>query len=194
MRNRQDDMRCDLASIWRECRKAMPDAFVCIAGGAVRDHLIGVEAKDVDVFVGGSVQQVAAAVVAADWTPDLESRESSMECVVGNFVVMGHSVQVMASEKWGSVESVLDIFDWDICRHAYEEGKITSLGNLPSRGMPLELHCVSRPISTMARAARFCARFGMHVEAVTLMQVFAYAVKAVPTRYRELGLKGVTRA
>lgn len=146
------------------------------------------------MFVGGSAHQVAAELVAAGWTWDLESRESSMECVVGNFDVRGHSVQVMASEEWGSVESVLDIFDWDICRHAYEAGTITSLGNLPRRGMPLELHCVSRPMSTMARAARFCARFGMHVEAVTLIQVFAYAVKAVPTRYRELGLKGVTRA
>lgn len=131
-----------------------------VAGGSVRDTLMGRDPKDYDVFViGGDWRE--------DWNSGLEIIDSpewhkSEPNLQRTFRIDGRIVQVMKSES-KDVSGVLDLFDWNVSRFAFDGQdyrQLTPLDDIQP-GKPLKLHRVTYPVSTLRRGFRFSERFSM---------------------------------
>jgi len=140
---------------------------VVIAGGAVRDWLMGREPKDYDVFVLGApdepelFEQVLAGLEPVTML-DFHKSEPFLQ---GTFRFGERIVQVMATPHT-SVDALLDSFDWNVCRFAYDGSTVTDACPVESirAGERLRLHRVTFPVSTLRRGFRFSERFSMRLE------------------------------
>lgn len=140
---------------------------VVIAGGSVRDWLMGREPKDYDVFVLGAPDQSEPFEQAlADLEPvtvlDFHRSEPFLQ---GTFRFGERIVQVMATPHT-SVDALLDSFDWNVCRFAYDGSTVTDVCPVESirPGESLRLHRVTFPVATLRRGFRFSERFSMKLE------------------------------
>lgn len=137
----------------------------CIAGGAVRDTMLGLQPKDYDVFVLGYHKEAVAKMckslnIASDW--DLPAvHPSSKSDLVDDYMVLGNTVQVMAMPYTFTPENLISNFDWNICQFATQGGKLISVGDLPKAGDTLKLVSSKFPASTLERGYRFAKRFDM---------------------------------
>lgn len=142
----------------------------CIAGGAIRDTLLGIQPKDYDLFVLGA-DPAAVLQACVGLTPKISSfttaAPSSPAHIVDNYDVCGQTVQVMVMKKVNTVEALLYSFDWNICKFALKDGEMIEMGKLPVAGDPLILDCCPRPGSTLRRGKRFAEKFDMALEATT---------------------------
>lgn len=156
-------------------RRHVADAIgmrVIVAGGAVRDALRGERPKDIDLFVthwGGD--------------PQLGDRVDSVHtCTEENMYrlflrwegdVDGFRVQIMQHPAAYEMQALIDCFDWNVCRFAYDGWGVVAGMKIEdvSPGKPLELHRCTFPGSTLRRGFRFSERFGMPVSRYTLQVV-----------------------
>lgn len=156
-----------LADVWREFNIRLGSfGRVVIAGGAVRDTLMGRTPKDYDVFVLGTQHKMVGgdAAKALDGLPTIEPLEfhKSEPFMVAMVRWNGCDVQVMASPHQ-TVDDLLASFDWNVCLFAYHDGAFTAredIANIRS-GAALRLQKVTFPLSTLRRGFRFSERFGM---------------------------------
>jgi len=138
---------------------------VVIAGGAVRDHLMGLVAKDYDVFVLGTDFETQGGALASplsnlEQVTPLDFHKSE-PFLVGTVKWDGSVIQVMSTPAT-SVDALLDTFDWNICLFAYD-GSIHAkedIGNV-GKGRTLRIHKVTYPLSTLRRGFRFSERYEM---------------------------------
>lgn len=140
---------------------------VVIAGGAVRDWLMGREPKDYDVFVLGAPDQpepFERALAGLEPVTMLDFHKSE-PFLQGTFRFGERIVQVMASPHT-SIDALLDSFDWNVCRFAYDGSTVTDACPIESirAGEPLKLHRVTFPLSTLRRGFRFSERFSMRLD------------------------------
>lgn len=138
---------------------------VVIAGGAVRDTLMGVTPKDYDVFVLGSVGVPADMFSSAlDGLQPLTLLEfhNSEPFLQGTYKFGAAVVQVMATPH-RSVADLLDSFDWNVSRFAFDGASTIDLCPVSEigTGKTLSLHRVTFPASTLRRGFRFSERFKM---------------------------------
>jgi hypothetical protein len=142
----------------------------CIAGGAIRDTLLGIQPKDYDLFVLGA-DPAAVLQACSGLTPKISSwrnqAPSSPAHIVDNYDVYGQTVQVMVMENVHTVEGLLHSFDWNICKFALEGEELIKMGKLPVAGDTLVLDCCPRPGSTLRRGKRFAEKFDMALDADT---------------------------
>lgn len=140
---------------------------VVIAGGAVRDALRGVEPKDYDVFVLGHPWSEASKAETLALLANLPvvvpfAWHNSEPYLVGTVDFRGRLVQVMLNPA-GTVNELLDTFDWNTCLFAYDGREFhqrTQLDELQP-GRELRLQTVTFPLSTLRRGYRFSERFSM---------------------------------
>lgn len=150
-----------------------PIGKVVIAGGCIRDTLLGNEPKDFDVFVlcpGERAEGEPFTVPKEQFEKSLRSVSiatcsslGSGPYLVRNCDFRGSLVQVMASPH-GTIDDLLDSFDWNICLFAWDGSTFTlreSIRNI-GPGMPLIMNRVTYPLSTLRRGFRFSERFGMY--------------------------------
>ena len=144
---------------------------VIVAGGAIRDALMGNEPKDIDLFVVGDVNTEM-------FPAEVEVLRDNDECLYRIFVrwegdIDGHRVQIMSHPAATGMEALCDCFDWDVCRFAWDgvstfEGmKVADIGP----GKTLNLHRVTFPASTLRRGFRIEERFGMKAARSTLQLI-----------------------
>ena len=153
--------------------KKSPERPVWVAGGAVRDILLGRAPKDFDVFVGGA--QLAAA--------DVQDKTSSLKAVplsefhrsepflVGQWYFNGSVVQVMSRAGIQDVNALLETFDWIISLFAVgADGLTTSRCSVEhiKPGGELRLQGTAHPLSTLRRGFRFAERYGMRINSKDL--------------------------
>jgi hypothetical protein len=154
------------------------NAHAIVAGGSVRDVLMGREPKDFDVFV------LCQGELADNWHNGLEKLNSpewhkSEPYLQRTLRVDGRVVQVMRSNA-SNVGEVLDLFDWNVSRFAYDPKltdpviKLTELSDI-AEGKPLKLHRVTFPVSTLRRGFRFSERFSMVFQKEDLRDLCALA-------------------
>lgn len=152
-----------LQAVWEEFGDRLSGyGNCCIAGGAVRDHLMGVAPKDFDVFVLGLEPDT-------NITPAFEGLEAieplphhkSEPFLKGTFAWSGTMVQVMVT-PCETVDDLLATFDWNVCLFAFN-GQLHQRAGIEeiSEGKPLVLQKVTYPMSTLRRGFRFSERFGM---------------------------------
>lgn len=160
--------------LWRVILAQMPEGAI-IAGGAVRDYLLGVQPKDIDVFFC-----VSKFNTKTDWTgfgPLGEDRRAEYEAmnaiqVVQRGVVGGLQVDVVGvslpqpegSDPFASNFSgpgVIETFDFGLTR-CWFDGELhdTPEAKADREGRTVTLLLHDRPQRAADRFARFNARMG----------------------------------
>ena len=144
-----------------------------IAGGSVRDTLLGREPKDYDVFVlRGKFRDGWGNGLEVVDSPEWHKSEPNLQ---RTFRIDGRIVQVMKSD-WSLPGQVLDHFDWNVSQFAFN-GDFLQLTDLTDigEGKELRLHRVTYPVSTLRRGFRFSERFGMQFRKEDLRDLCALA-------------------
>lgn len=151
-----------------------PFGTVVIAGGSVRDILLrgrDADFKDIDVFlVNSGITQpehlldlknnvLKHGILSIEQDPYGHNYEPFL---LGNYSFSGIKIQLMDT-KVSSIEQLLDNFDWDISRFAYNGDNVYKGMDVseikPNNG--LTLHKITYPKSTLRRGFRFSERFHM---------------------------------
>ena len=148
-----------LADVYAEFAAALQVPF-CIAGGAVRDHLLGLPPKDYDLFVFerydrrrlAGYQQGPAAVGYDAWH-------------VANVEWRGQAVQIIGPLAYRDIDELLDGFDWNVCQFAYDGQRVIQrmdAGEISRRGW-LRLTSDRTPHVSLRRGFRFSERYRMDI-------------------------------
>lgn len=138
---------------------------VVVAGGAVRDTLRNETPKDYDVFVlntdGLPTGTFGAALEGLEPVALLDFHNSE-PFLQGTYKVGAAVVRVMATPHQ-TVDALLDSFDWNVSRFAYDGADVTDLCPVSEigHGKPLVLHKITFPASSLRRGYRFSERFQM---------------------------------
>jgi hypothetical protein len=158
----------------------------CIAGGAVRDTLLGRLPKDIDVFIfncnyeNASLDSIPVEALRGLVHPGTISRRpfysEEVQCD-GDPVTL----QLMYTPE-KDIKSLLNSFDWNICQVAIEpDGTLhdpVGIIDLVEKEKLLRLHKVTNPFSNMRRGYRFSERYGMRIstwDLVTLAKAMILA-------------------
>ena len=158
-----------------------------IAGGSVRDHLMGRTAKDFDLFLLGrgadedSMRAVSERLAPMDQVSPLEWHKSE-PYLVSTVKHEGVDVQVMVNPA-ESLDALLDTFDWNVALFGYD-GEVharESIDNI-APGKDLRLQRVTFPLSTLRRGFRFSERFKMRLRREDALELCRLVVekKATP--------------
>ena len=86
-----------------------------IAGGAIRDHILGLPVKDIDIFVLGMRAQAAKQIFGADIIEYAGVEEAKHQYRTPD----GLKVDLIFS-RYDNVQEVLEYFDLGICRVAWD--------------------------------------------------------------------------
>ncbi len=143
---------------------------LCIAGGAVRDELMGVAPKDFDLFClcngdwdfKDAKEQLSGRLDGLSASPPTVEWHKSEPYLVATIIVNGQQVQILANPA-GSIEELISTFDWNVCLFARTETEIyqqTAIEDI-AVGKELKLNKVTFPLSTLRRGFRFSERFTM---------------------------------
>lgn len=143
-----------------------------IAGGAVRDVMLGQEPKDVDIFVMGegltdeSVEDAITEMVVNDAVQvDVCEGEYEGEYLVGSYTTKGYHIrQQLMVTGHKDLNSLLDSFDWNVSLFGIDtDGKPVTRMSIDAigPGQLLKLQRVTNPFSNLARGFRFAERYGM---------------------------------
>lgn len=167
----------DLDYVYREFNNHLCEfGRVVIAGGAVRDALLGRTPKDYDVFVLNTYtrhKDLAPKIIerlnTPQWIvqpvlPDVDSDKKDYEGrVAANINYYGKIVQIITNQCL-CLESLIDTFDWKICMYGYDGHVISKYPiNQVGPGKELLLNTVNTPINTLRRGFRFSERFQMKI-------------------------------
>lgn len=148
-----------IAGFW-EARLGVP---TCVAGGAVRDTIMGRKPKDIDVF-GLSAEWNAGWEEGLNAAPDAPEWHKSEPFLEGRFIIDGVEHQVMKRDVT-SVDDLLDTFDWNVALFAATPQKLwqrTDVADIrPGKALVLQL--CTFPLSTLRRGYRFSERFHMQL-------------------------------
>lgn len=172
---------------------------VVIAGGAVRDSLVGRPPKDYDLFVleqdeeldyvSERMQPYLTDLQPHDFMPGHQSEPFLIRSVWWEGVI----VQILASPQ-PDLRCLVNTFDWNITLFGYEGGVFQNFGGVqPHVGAPLRLHKVTYPRSTLRRGFRYSERFQMVLEPETIDTLCrAVAAQADAPRCEDCNWKCVT--
>ena len=181
---------------------------VVIAGGAVRDHLLGRKPRDYDVFIlTGKMGSTSVAKVVKDtrnWVLVQNAHAGSTDGVayvhfpttnkygsapvltpIAEFYFWGHKVQVMCSPV-ADTKHLLETFDYNICRLFYPNTKHSSeysvVANIKAHGtLVLTASAVTDPMFTLSRGMEFAQRYGMKMYPASMKQLCAAVVNGGST-------------
>jgi hypothetical protein len=164
-----------LHDIWQEFNHRLSHlGTVVIAGGAVRDHHLDRLPKDVDVFILGARSSDRRTI-----------RENALEGLellpptgmsdyqlgpVATVLYRGLDVQIMITPH-RSIPSLLESFDWNVCKFAYDERGFTNheLISSLSPGNRLVLGTIGRPTTNLRRGFNFATRYNLRLDTSDLV-------------------------
>ena len=162
--------------LWKSILSRCPSGSV-VAGGAVRDYLLGVEPKDIDVFC---TQDAASAEIneiddvsddgrpSKVWGPhpeaeEYEGMETDVSCVVQR-TIDGVKVDLVIIDhpKEGFVEHLIDSFDFGLAQAWFDGADIHERPAATTDRVNRTVTCLmdNRPARAWSRFDRFNARNG----------------------------------
>lgn len=159
-----------------------------IAGGAVRDTLMGNQPKDYDFFILYDFDTIkfkeAKEIILShleDYTKvkPLVEWHNSEPYLVATVSYLDRDIQIMLNPA-PNVYKLLSTFDWNVCLFAYgEEGfvqteSVTNIGP----GKELKLNACKFPLSTLRRGFRFSERFMMKLNYKELASICSMIVES----------------
>jgi hypothetical protein len=119
-------MRETFDKVLNAVRPVAPEAI--IAGGAVRDYLLNREPKDIDVWVNAP-NYIDAQTAALKLYPTITNSETEEYTKENSDIVIATELKnaegealnlIGVSKKITKTEDVLDLFDFGLCRVAYD--------------------------------------------------------------------------
>jgi hypothetical protein len=156
---------------------------IYIAGGAVRDTLLGRKPKDYDLFILGEPSETVAypdkfkqfcelQLSLKTFENNLEWHKSEPFLLTNIQLDSETEVQIM-HRNLNTVHELLDTFDWDISQFAFGADGITAKRAVATikEGEYLNLHKITFPASTLRRGYRFSERFGMRIHHKDLVRL-----------------------
>lgn len=152
---------------------------VVIAGGAVRDTLMGKQPKDWDIFIlkgekfdfktakpeiAATLEDLAKVAPVVDW-------HNSEPFLVATVKWNAMEVQVLVNPQ-PTMAHLIGTFDWNVCLFGYDGTYLHGEGieNI-GVGKTLKLNRVTFPASTLRRGYRFSERFKMKLEYATVVDL-----------------------
>lgn len=156
---------------------------IWIAGGAPRDCILGRNPKDIDVYLltdhpTTDTDAIMEHVESAYGKDLLEESETELHTYRGNplitpitsFKINGFIIQTMVSAQT-TIKNLLNTFDWNICRVAWNQEKglfdpedLSSTMIHPDSWRDiLLLRKVTNPFSNLRRGYRFSERYGFQL-------------------------------
>lgn len=153
---------------------------VVIAGGAVRDTLMGRTPKDWDVFVlqGGEFNFGTGKALAEASLADLPVADPVVEWhqsepfLASSVRYEQQEVQIMLSPE-ASVAALVGTFDWNVSLFAFDGNdyfKGEQIDNIVP-GKSLRLQADRFPLSSLRRGFRFSERFKMKLENADVLRL-----------------------
>lgn len=161
-----------------------------IAGGAVRDQLIGRKPKDWDVFILGQkdpdhAQGLIGQAIGSlyDWE---EGNGSNPGHSTLSIDLEGQKVQLIPSPS-NTLGELLETFDWNICLFGWDDKLVQHYRAVIPResGSPLLLHKVTHPMSTLRRGFRFCDRYKLWMNPVDIRRLCGEVLAQLITQEEE---------
>ena len=177
---------------------------VVIAGGAVRDHLLGRKPRDYDVFIlTGKLGATSLAKVVKD-ARTVVVKLNVGESVghvgfpaggkygathaltpIAEFYFWGHKVQVMCSPV-ADTKHLLETFDYNICKLFYpntkHSGEYSLVANIKAHGkLVFTQSTTADPMFTLTRGMEFARRYGMTMHSASVKQLCAAVVNGGST-------------
>lgn len=151
-----------------------------MAGGAVRDEIMGKVPKDFDLFILWRTEwdvekfKEIKETIASCLTGFTESKpvvdwHNSEPYLVATVTVEGHEVQILVNPAQ-TPEQLLENFDWNVCLFAMTEERTVQQTKIENIGVgkELTLNKVTFPLSTLRRGFRFSERFLMKLSRETV--------------------------
>jgi hypothetical protein len=110
--------------------------YVCVAGGAIRDYLIGKDPKDIDIFVklpegNFKVADMLENAQCLGWKHVAQAgfgayNENKHQRLVFKAKVFGRDIDLIFVVPQKTGREIVDTFDFTICQHWYD-GEVNSL-------------------------------------------------------------------
>jgi hypothetical protein len=176
-----------LHQIWEICANALSEfGPVFIAGGAPRNALLDIEAKDYDVFIFNKTpfaqikDQIHAKLEPFKYNEEAKLLHRSEPYLVRTLSILGEAnVQVMVV-PYDNVDQLLDSFDWNVCLFCYGGQEIVAKTDISeiAEGKELKLNRITFPRSTLRRGYRFSERFKMKLPCKTVDKIIQKIVES----------------
>lgn len=152
-----------------------------LAGGCVRDHLMGRRAKDYDFFIlnnslfnnydeiSDKIKQKLSKYKTVNTKVEWHNSEPYLVITVK---YMTYDVQILFNPA-RSIDELLDTFDWNTCLFSYGKSNIETCNPYFNNketienigvGKELRLNKITFPLSTLRRGFRFSERFLMKLK------------------------------
>jgi hypothetical protein len=172
-----------------------PFGEVVLAGGCVRDYLMGRPPKDFDVFVLNNHWDEEVKADVLDVLAHLDKVtvpewHVSEPYLVTTVMWQGAMVQVMLNPA-ETMRDLIETFDWNVCLFGYDSNgvhagmRVTDI----AEGKYLELQTVTYPLSTLRRGFRFSERFLMRLHKQDIVELCARVLTKMK-RGEETGMFG----
>lgn len=170
----------------------------CIAGGAIRDALLGKDPKDIDLFVLGPGPEfdMLSMLDGLDVQehPELDKYENSSLKAVFDSQYTAAPVQVCWHPEMETPQELLKTFDWNICLFVYDGFKVYRGDSIAYKRNvnSLELNDFHEPyIATLRRGFRFQERYGINMPIDTLEKLLAASTNEIRRIIANGRLQGV---
>ncbi len=145
--------------LWDAILAELPGGAI-VAGGAVRDYLLGVEPKDIDVFIAANKFMNPAGFHELGEDKDAEYGAMSEICVVTRGVVADRQVDLVGVD-YPNVSDMIERFDFGVARCWYDgELHDTPEAAADRANKTVTLFLDDRLERSRARFARFNERMG----------------------------------
>jgi hypothetical protein len=170
-------MKCE--TVYDEfARRFSQFGHVMLAGGSVRDQLLGRAPKDFDVFVSGEFKPADAIAVCEDLKPiDVYPGHAYEPFMRGQWYWHGVEVQVMATSQ-KNLTDLIGRFDWSCSLFGYDGSwhRGADIDHI-TKGGELYLNYLTYPESTLSRGFRFVNKFGMKIRRADLLTICSQIVE-----------------
>ncbi len=184
-----------------------PDKPCIIAGGAVRDIMLNVKPKDIDIFFLGLDW---SKVIKKEFVDKLKSKEIYYEIATSNLPWHKYERYLLLTIIWktcqelkdieiqfcgfpvNNLEDLLKTFDWEICLFGYSNGIVTTTqeslnlinkiqsykkGDKDYKPPKMKLYNVQFPISNLRRGFKFENRYPIKLDYNAILKLCANVLK-----------------
>lgn len=139
---------------------------IAIGGGFIRDYYAGRDPKDMDIYFPYKERYYDA---CSYFTTDLNSCKINQTDYSSTYMVEGNIIQLVKIVFHNDdMDSLLETFDFTVCKAAVYEGKLHMdpefHRDLMKRQLVYTGSGTGMPILSLHRAIKFCQDYGYHID------------------------------
>lgn len=171
-----------IEDVWGHFNPILSDfGSAILAGGCVRDQLMGRAPKDFDLFILSdkkefsfkeAKEEVIGRLNSFDVAPKSVEWHNSEPFLVASLLWAGSEVQIMLSPA-RTLKELIATFDWSVCLFGFDGESVSGGDGIAhiKEGNELSLQKISFPLSTLRRGFRFSERFKMKLKSADVEEL-----------------------